>query len=201
MKMLSGRGSRTDTDDRPEAFRETAGNSTPPSDGGHVVMENAPGSHFRRHEYIKGAKRRRDHDEEVARQDHLGMVVDKGQPTLIRIGCSRKQVLRGQRCTGTYRRDQQRTQVQEGDTRSAVRKQGRRAARKINRFDMNAQDRTLQGLTDFNPVTELSFCGSRGHVPLSRGQRETAADRIGEGHHLLRVQREEFQSRRPRPSP
>lgn len=48
----------------------------------HVVMQNAPDSHFHQHEYIQSAERCRDHDEEIASHAHLGMVMDEGQPTL-----------------------------------------------------------------------------------------------------------------------
>src|SRR4026209_1826407 len=56
--------------------------------GGHIVMENSPRSHFHDHEYVKRAKSGRDHGEEVARHDHLGMVADEGQPSLLRIWLS-----------------------------------------------------------------------------------------------------------------
>jgi hypothetical protein len=51
--------------------------------GRDVVMENSSCSQFHDHEYIKGAKSGRDHHEEVTRHDHLGMIADKSQPTLL----------------------------------------------------------------------------------------------------------------------
>jgi len=35
---------------------------------------------------VKAAKSRRGHNEEVARHNHLGVVMDEGQPTLFGIG-------------------------------------------------------------------------------------------------------------------
>ena len=55
---------------------------------GHVLVENSPRCQFHDYEYVKGAERGRDHDEEVARHDRLGMIVDEGQPTLLGIGCA-----------------------------------------------------------------------------------------------------------------
>jgi len=55
--------------------------------GGDVLMENSPCSQFQDHEYVKGAKSRADHNEEVTRYDQFGMVMHKGQPSL-RIGCA-----------------------------------------------------------------------------------------------------------------
>jgi hypothetical protein len=46
--------------------------------GGHVVMENSTGAQLHDHEYVKRAERGSDHNEEVARSDHLGMVMDEG---------------------------------------------------------------------------------------------------------------------------
>src|ERR1035438_9503884 len=51
--------------------------------GGDVVVENSSCSKFHDHEYVKCAKSGRDHNEEVTRHDHLGMIVDKSQPTLL----------------------------------------------------------------------------------------------------------------------
>ena len=45
-------------------------------------MQNSSSAQFHDHEYVKGAKGGRDHDEEVTRYDHLGMVMDEGQPPL-----------------------------------------------------------------------------------------------------------------------
>ena len=68
--------------------------------GGHVVMEKAAGSYVHRHEDVEGAKRGRDDDEEVAGHDHLGMIVDEGEPALLGIGrahgAAPAQVLRDQ---------------------------------------------------------------------------------------------------------
>src|SRR6266851_115690 len=55
--------------------------------GGHVLVENSSRPQFHDHEYIQGAKGG-DHNEEVARHDHLGMVMDERQPTLLWIGCT-----------------------------------------------------------------------------------------------------------------
>jgi len=54
--------------------------------GGDVVMENSSRSEFHDHEYAQGAESGCDDDEKVTRHDHLGMVVDEGQPTLLWIG-------------------------------------------------------------------------------------------------------------------
>src|SRR5215472_17410613 len=54
--------------------------------GGYVVMQNPSCSQVQDHEYVKDTEASRDHNEEVARQDHLGVVADKGQPALLRIG-------------------------------------------------------------------------------------------------------------------
>ena len=51
-------------------------------------MENPPRSQFQDHKDVQGAERCRDHGEEVARHDHLGIVVDEGQPSLHRIWLS-----------------------------------------------------------------------------------------------------------------
>src|SRR6187551_2170545 len=51
--------------------------------GGHVVMEKAAGSHFHQHQVVESVKRGRDHDEEVAGHDHLGVIVDEGEPALL----------------------------------------------------------------------------------------------------------------------
>jgi hypothetical protein len=50
-------------------------------------MEDSTRAQCHDHKYIQGAERGSDHNEEVAGRDHLGMVADKGQPTLLRIGC------------------------------------------------------------------------------------------------------------------
>ena len=47
---------------------------------------------FHDHEYVKGAKSGRNHNEEVTRHDHLGMVMDEGQPTLLWIGRAHRAV-------------------------------------------------------------------------------------------------------------
>lgn len=57
---------------------------------GHVVMENSAGAQSHDHEYVKRAECGSDHNEEVARRDHLGMVMDEGQPTLLGIGCANR---------------------------------------------------------------------------------------------------------------
>ena len=62
---------------RPEAPREIVAGSNPPlggqsRSGGEFVVSPIP-----YHEYIQGAKGGGDHNEEVARHDHLGMVMDK----------------------------------------------------------------------------------------------------------------------------
>ena len=65
--------------------------------GGDVVMKNLPTTQFHDHEYVKGAESGRNHDEEVARHDQLGVVADESQPALLRIwfspGASVLQVL------------------------------------------------------------------------------------------------------------
>jgi hypothetical protein len=52
---------------------------------GYVVMENSSRSHVHDHEHAEGAEGGRDHGEEVARDNHRGMVADEGQPSLLRI--------------------------------------------------------------------------------------------------------------------
>jgi len=56
--------------------------------GGEGVFktQNPSCSQLQDHEYIKDTETSRDHNEEVACQDHLGVVADKGQPALLRIG-------------------------------------------------------------------------------------------------------------------
>src|SRR5678816_4759060 len=54
--------------------------------GSHVLVENSPCSQFHNHEYIQRAKAGGNDHEEVARHDHLGMVMDERQPTLLGIG-------------------------------------------------------------------------------------------------------------------
>ncbi len=56
--------------------------------GSDVLVENSSCPQFHNHEYIQSAKGVRYHDEEVARHDHLGMVMDERQPTLFGIGCA-----------------------------------------------------------------------------------------------------------------
>ena len=51
--------------------------------GGHVVKENAGSSHFHQHEDVEDAERGRHHHEEVAGHDHLGVIVDEGEPALL----------------------------------------------------------------------------------------------------------------------
>src|SRR4029077_6316416 len=60
--------------------------------GGDVVMEDSPSAQFHDHEYVKGAKSGRNHNEEVTRHDPLGMVMDEGQPTLLWIGRAHRAV-------------------------------------------------------------------------------------------------------------
>jgi len=57
--------------------------------GSHVLVENSPCSQFHNHEHIQGAKAGRNDHEEVARHDHLGMVMDERQPTLLWIASPR----------------------------------------------------------------------------------------------------------------
>ena len=52
---------------------------------GHVVVENSPRSYFHDHEDVKSAETGRDRDKEVACHDHLGVVADEGEPSLLRI--------------------------------------------------------------------------------------------------------------------
>ena len=54
--------------------------------GSHILVENSSCSQFHNHEYIQSAKGGRYHDEKVARHDHLAMVMDERQPTLLWIG-------------------------------------------------------------------------------------------------------------------
>jgi len=68
----------------------TVAASIPPSGGGHVQMGQFSGCPFQHHEYIKDAETGRDHNEEIARHDPLGMVVDESQPTLLRVGRTRR---------------------------------------------------------------------------------------------------------------
>src|SRR5215469_8455207 len=58
--------------------------------GGHILVENSSCSQFHDHEYVKSAKSRRDHNEEITCHDHLGMVMDEGQPALFGIGCAHR---------------------------------------------------------------------------------------------------------------
>ena len=55
---------------------------------GYVVMENPSCSHFHDHEHVQSAEGDRDHGEEVARHDRLGVVADERQPSLLRISHS-----------------------------------------------------------------------------------------------------------------
>jgi hypothetical protein len=71
---------------------------------------------------------------------------------------SQKQVFRSQRCAGTYHQDKRRPRLKKAT--HAVRKQCRRAVRKINNPDMNAQDRTLPDVTSCDPATGPRFCAS-----------------------------------------
>lgn len=78
-RCYPGRGSRIDTDGRPEVPSGIAAGSNLQLGGGHVVLNNSPGVQLQDHEYIKDAETGSEHDEEVARHDHLGMVVNEGQ--------------------------------------------------------------------------------------------------------------------------
>jgi len=49
-------------------------------------MEKAAGSHFHQHDDVKGAKSGRDDNEEVAGRDHLGVMMDEGEPALLGVG-------------------------------------------------------------------------------------------------------------------
>ena len=50
---------------------------------GDIVMEDSTGAQFHDYKYVQGAECGRDHDEEVTGDDHLGMVTDETQPTLL----------------------------------------------------------------------------------------------------------------------
>ena len=52
---------------------------------GHVAVENSPRPDFHDHENVQSAEADRDHGEEVARRDRLGVIADERQPPLLRI--------------------------------------------------------------------------------------------------------------------
>ena len=49
-------------------------------------MEDPARAQLHDDEYVQCAERGCDHNEEVAGRDHLGMIADEGQPTLLWIG-------------------------------------------------------------------------------------------------------------------
>src|SRR5262245_10786734 len=49
-------------------------------------MQNSSAAQFHDYEYVKSAESGSDHDEEVTRHNHLGVVVDEAQPTLLWVG-------------------------------------------------------------------------------------------------------------------
>jgi hypothetical protein len=51
--------------------------------GGYVVMEDSTSAQVHNHEYVQGAECGSDPNEEVTGNDHLGMITDESQPTLI----------------------------------------------------------------------------------------------------------------------
>jgi len=69
--------------DRRAGSPGTAAGSTPPSDGRSHCDGECDGSHFHQHEDVKGTKRGRHYDEEVAGHDYLGVIVDEGEPALL----------------------------------------------------------------------------------------------------------------------
>ena len=53
--------------------------------GGHIGVEDSPRANLYDHEHVQSAERDRDHGEEVAGHDCLGVIADERQPSLLTI--------------------------------------------------------------------------------------------------------------------
>jgi hypothetical protein len=91
-RCCPGRGSRIDRDDRPPAPPGTAARSTPWSGRRYILVEYSSCCQLCDHECVEGAKSRCDHNEEVTCHNHVGVVMNEGQPTLLSIGCAHRAV-------------------------------------------------------------------------------------------------------------